>query len=121
MKALTQAAIAKKKSLTTLHELASHLLAVPASQGEKDHIRTTLQQLTTSWEVMCQVFPADVQVTLLPPATSDDRLRPPEAFEDIAQLMEWLIVVESSLQPKLLRVTDTEQVKRILKEILVSH
>ena len=118
--ALVEEATSKKISLLSLHELATEVLALPASQEDKETIRTFLQRLTADWEEMCQQFPTNIQVALLPPTSTASHLRPPEEFEDISEMVEWLILVESNLQPQPLTVPDTEQVKSMLKEILVS-
>ena len=96
------------------------MLALPANQQDKEAIQATVSQLTADWEVMCQRFPGNVQVSLLPPVQDTNHLKPPDEFDDISEMVEWLILIESNLQPQPLRVPDTEQVKGILKEILVS-
>ena len=41
-------------------------------------------------------------------------------FENVGEMMEWLILVESKLQPRPLVVGDTTKLRTLLDEILVS-
>lgn len=47
-------------------------------------------------------------------------LKPPEEFEDIMQMVEWLILVESKLQPHPLIVGSSSNVTKELADIKVS-
>lgn len=62
-----------------------------------------------------------MQVTIQPSVDSLTHLKPPDMFEDISQMTEWLILVESKLQPNPLDVGNTTQVKNILDEVEVYY
>ena len=49
----------------------------------------------------------------------DSSLLAPPEFEDVAEMVEWLILVESKLQPERLVVGDFVQLKRKLRDLLV--
>ena len=117
---MVEEATSQKQSLLSLHELSNEMRALPANQQDREAIQETISKLTADWEVMCQRFSGNVQVSLLPPVGHTNHLKPPDEFDNISEMVEWLILLESNLQPQQLRIPDTEQVKGILKEILVS-
>ena len=50
--------------------------------------------------------------------TSSD-LQAPQEFEDAMQMMEWLILIESKLQPERITVGDFAQMRRLLRNLQV--
>ena len=58
-------------------------------------------------------------MTIQPTEDSLTHLKPPDMFEDISQMTEWLILMESKLQPNPLEVGNTAQVKSALDEVEV--
>ena len=57
---------------------------------------------------------------LYPSNDSLSHLTPPEEFEDMIQMVEWLILVESKLQPRPLLVGQTADIKKELADIKVN-
>lgn len=47
-------------------------------------------------------------------------IKPPEKFDEIGHMVEWLILVESKMQPRPLSVGDTLDIKRELEDLNVS-
>ena len=46
-------------------------------------------------------------------------LQAPHEFEDVMQMTEWLILVESKLQPERITVGDFTQMRRLLRDLQV--
>ncbi len=67
-----------------------------------------------------QCVPAGAQPLLCSSGTHDTSLQAPSEFEDIAQMIEWLILIESKLQPDKMVGGDIVQMKGMLRELMVS-
>ena len=48
-------------------------------------------------------------------------IKPPEKFDEIGHMVEWLILVESKMQPRPLSVGDTSDIKRELEDLNVKE
>ena len=52
-------------------------------------------------------------------ASGSLKFKPPLDFEDVSQMVEWLILIESKLQPQKIIVGDFVHLKKLLKDIQV--
>ena len=65
-------------------------------------------------------MPAGVLPLVSAPCTqTSSNLQAPQEFEDVMQMMEWLILVESKLQPERITVGDFTQTRRLLRDLQV--
>ena len=54
-----------------------------------------------------------------PSTQTSTNLQAPHEFEDVMQMTEWLILVESKLQPERITVGDFTQMRRLLRDLQV--
>ena len=102
-----------------LHSLASELIQIPVKQSEKELLEHKISNLSLDWDELCQqCVPAGVLPLLTTPTGVGGslKLQPPGEFEDITQMIEWLILIESKLQPSVLTIGDFPHLKKTLRE-----
>lgn len=68
-----------------------------------------------------QCVPAGVLPLIGAPLPHDFSLQAPAVFEDASQMLEWLILVESKLQPERIIIGDFVQVRSVLRELQVKQ
>ena len=104
-----------------LHSLASELIQVPASSAEKQQLEDKVSALCTDWDELCQqCVPAGVLPLVTTPTGVGGSLKfqPPQSeFEDLSQMLEWLILIESKLQPVVLIVGDFVHLRKRLRDL----
>jgi hypothetical protein len=103
-----------------LHSLASELMLVPVSPSEKQKLEGRINSLCADWDELCQqCVPAGVLPLVTTPTGVGGSLKfkPPSDFEDISQMVEWLILIESKLQPTCISVGDFVHLKRLLRDL----
>lgn len=103
-----------------LHSLASDLMQVPVSPSEKQQLENKISGLYSDWDELCQqCVPAGVLPLVTTPTGVGGSLKfqPPTEFEDISQMVEWLILIESKLQPVRISIGDFVHLKRILRDL----
>ena len=66
-------------------------------------------------------MPAGVLPLIGAPLPHGFSLQAPSEFEDASQMLEWLILVESKLQPEKIIIGDFVQVRSMLRELQVSR
>lgn len=106
--------------MEVLHTLASELIQVPASPTEKQVLENKLCSLSADWDELCQqCVPAGVLPLVTTPTGVGGSLRfqPPSEFEDVSQMIEWLALIESKLQPAVIVVGDFVHLKKLLRDL----
>jgi len=69
-----------------------------------------------------QCVPAGVLPLLSAPSTqTSSSFQAPPEFEDVMQMIEWLILIESKLQPEKITVGDFVQLRKLLRDIQVQE
>ena len=67
-------------------------------------------------------IPAVVLPLLSAPSTqTSSSFQAPPEFEDVMQMIEWLILIESKLQPEKITVGDFVQLQELLRDIQVQE
>lgn len=103
-----------------LHSLASELMQVPVASSEKQKLENKISSLYTDWDELCQqCVPAGVLPLVTTPTGVGGSLKfkPPSEFEDVTQMVEWLILIESKLQPTRISIGDFVHLKRLLRDL----
>ena len=106
--------------METLHSLASELIQFPAMVSEREALEQEISGLYTDWDELCQqCVPAGVLPLVTTPTGVGGSLafKPPSDFEDAAQMVEWLILIESKMQPVILTVGDLTHLKKLLRDL----
>ena len=106
--------------METLHTLASELLQIPAGPSEKLLLENKIGSLCADWDELCQqCVPAGVLPLVSTPTGIGGSLKfqPPSDFEDISQMLEWLMMIESKLQPHSIVVGDFMHLKKTLSDL----
>lgn len=119
LQAICQQVVTRQPKMELLHNLASDLLQVPVAPSEKQKLENKISSLYTDWDELCQqCVPAGVLPLVTTPTGVGGSLKfkPPSEFEDISQMVEWLILIESKLQPTRLSVGDFVHLKRLLRD-----
>lgn len=112
--------VARQPKMEALHTIASELLQVPASPTEKQQLENRIASLYTDWDELCQqCVPAGVLPLVSTPTGIGGSLtfQPPSEFEDVSQMLEWLILIESKLQPVVITVGDFVHLKKLLRDL----
>ncbi len=104
-----------------LHSLASELVQVPSGPAEKQQLESKVGALCAIWGELCQqCVPAGALPLVTTPTGLGGSLKfqpPQEEFEDLSQMLEWLILIESKLQPVVLIVGDFVHLKKQLRDL----
>ena len=117
--AICQQVVTRQPKMQILHSLAAELLLIPATPSDKKQLETTVSELCSDWDNLCrQCVPAGMLPLVTTPTGPEGRFcfQPPTDFENISQMLEWLIVIESRLYPVKLTVGDHSHLKKILRE-----
>ena len=105
--------------METLQTLITEMLQIPAKNSEKQKLETKISELCSDWDELCQqCVPAGVLPLVSTPTGVGGVLgfQPPTDFENISQMLEWLIHIESRLHPIQLTVGDFSRLKKILRD-----
>jgi hypothetical protein len=106
----------KKEALCWVHEAANKLMDASPSADQRKAISERQESMIKQWQNLLRMLPLAIQI-MLNPSDTISHLEPPDQFEDMTQMMEWLILVESKLQPHPLPVGDTSIIKKQLTSI----
>ncbi len=105
--------------MESLNALVAEMLLIPAKTSEKQKLESRVAELCSDWDELCQqCVPAGVLPLVTTPTGVGGALgfQPSSDFEDISQMLEWLIHVESRLHPTKLVVGDFARLKKVLRE-----
>ncbi len=106
--------------METLYAIASEMAKIPCSSSEKDKLDLKISDLSSDWDELCQqCVPAGVLPLVTTPTGVGGTLKfkPPSDFEDISQMLEWLILIESKLQPVTIAIGDLTRLKKTLRDL----
>ena len=104
-----------------LHSLASELLLLPLTTSQKHLLENRISSLYADWDELCQqCVPAGVLPLVTTPTGMGGTLsfQPPGEFDDMAQMTEWLILIESKLQPARISIGDFVHLKKLLRDLM---
>ena len=119
LQAICQQVVTRQPKMELLHNLTSDLMQIPVAPSEKQKLENKISSLCTDWDELCQqCVPAGVLPLVTTPTGVGGSLKfkPPSEFEDISQMVEWLILIESKLQPARLSIGDFVYLKRLLRD-----
>lgn len=113
--------VTRQPKMELLHSLASELLLVPLTSSQKLLLENRIGSLYTDWDELCQqCVPAGVLPLVTTPTGMGGSLsfQPPGEFDDMAQMLEWLILIESKLQPARISIGDFVHLKKLLRDLV---
>jgi len=113
--------VARQPKMETLHSLVLEMMLIPAKNSDKQKLEAKMAELCSDWDELCQqCVPAGVLPMVTTPTGVGGTLgfQPPEEFEDISQMLEWLIHIESRLHSVKLTVGDFARLKKALRDSL---
>lgn len=121
MQAICQQVVARQPKMEILHTLASELLQIPTNPSDKRLLENRLASICSDWDELCQqCVPAGVLPLVTTPTSGVGgslKFQPPSEFEDISQMVEWLTMVESKVQPAVIVVGDFMHLKKLLRDL----
>lgn len=117
--AICQQVVARQPKMQTLHMLVAELILIPAKSSEKQRLEQMTSELCTDWDELChQCVPAGILPLVTTPTGVGGSLcfQPPSDFENVSQMLEWLVHIEMRIYPVKLTVGDFSRLKKILRD-----
>ena len=105
--------------MQALHTLVAELVLIPAKSSDRQRLEDLTSELCTDWDELCQqCVPAGILPLITTPTGVGGTLgfQPPGDFDNVSQMLEWLVQIESRIYPVKLTVGDFGCLKKMLRD-----